>query len=196
MEEAAFKGRYVAAHCHDTDSILLCLKAGVYTIEHASLLNDACMEILKEGRQFIVPTISCTGVKLASGEGKPAYAAYMANDTAKQILEGAVKSMVRASEDGLIVGLGTDTGMPNIFHGNNAMELVYRKNLGGLQDAEILKQATIYSAVISGEEEDKGTVKSGKLADLIIVDGKPDKDVSCLLAGIKMVIKRGRAVRA
>lgn len=196
VEEAAFKGRYVAAHCHDTDSILLCLKAGVYTIEHASLLNDACMEILKEGRQFIVPTISCTGAKLASGEGKPAYAAYMANDTAKQILEGAVKSMVHASEDGLIVGLGTDTGMPNIFHGNNAMELVYRKNLGGLQDAEILKQATIYSALISGEEEDKGTVKSGKLADLIVVDGKPDKDVSCLLDGIKMVIKRGRVVRA
>lgn len=196
VEEAAFKGRYVAAHCHDTDSILLCLKAGVYTIEHASLLDDACMKILKEGRQFIIPTISCTGAKLASSDGKPAYASYMANDTAKQILEGAVKSMVRASEAGLIVGLGTDTGMPNIFHGKNAMELVYRKNLGGLADLEVLKQATVYSAIISGEQEEKGTVKAGKLADLVVSAGQPDKDVSCLLDKIKMVIKRGRVVRA
>lgn len=196
VEEAAFKGRYVAAHCHDTSSILLCLKAGVYSIEHASLLDDECMEILAKGEQFVVPTISCTGAKLASDEGKPAYAKYMANDTAQQILEGAVKSLNRATKAGLIVGLGTDTGMPNIFHGNNAMELVYRKNLGGLTDIEALKQATINSAIILGEQNEKGTIKSGKIADIVVVDGKPDRDVSCLLDNVKMVIKRGRLVKS
>ena len=65
------------------------------------------------------------------------------------------------------------------------------RELMGLGNVELLKQATINSARIVGQDAVKGTVKVGKLADLIVVDGDPVSDISVMNREPLHVLKRG-----
>lgn len=194
VKEAAFKGRYVGAHAHDAESVKMCLKAGVKTIEHASELDEECIEILKRRESYIVPTLSNAGMKSEAAKDLPEYARFMAGK-GSEFYQKSVESMKRAYEAGLIMGLGTDQGMPNLFHGKNAKELVYRKQMTGLPEVELLKHATINSAIIVGLADKLGSIKVGKVADIIAVDGDPVQDIHCLTDRIAMVIKSGKMVK-
>lgn len=194
VDEAAFKGRYVGAHCHNTASILLCLKAGVRTIEHASMLDEECIEILKKGNAFVIPTLT-EASKHFYGNDRPAYASYFSRSAADEIRRSSFESYKMGHKAGLVMGFGTDMGMPNQFHGENAKELIYRKEYGEGKEIDILKEATINSAMILGEDKRKGTVKKGKTADLIAVKGNPLTDISCMCDQVRVVIKAGKIVK-
>ena len=56
----------------------------------------------------------------------------------------------------------------------------------------ILKQATVNCAKIAGLDDVLGTVKAGKYADLVAVDGRPDEDMSCLYRLPDYVFKEGK----
>ncbi len=64
-----------------------------------------------------------------------------------------------------------------------------------MDEIDIIRQATINSAVIIGKDKEYGTVKAGKYADLVIVDGNPLKDISVLRKNIDTVIKAGVIVK-
>lgn len=194
VREAAFKGRYVAAHCHDTESILMCLKAGVKTIEHASDLDDECIKLLKEKNAYVVPTLSNAGMKKNKEKDLPEYARFMM-EKGSDFHAKAIASIKKGLAAGLIMGLGTDQGMPNLFHGENAMELVYRKELAGLDEIEILKEATINSAIIVGLDSELGTIKAGKRADIIAVNGDPTHEIECMINDVVIVIKSGKMIK-
>lgn len=195
VEEAGFKGRYVGAHCHDNNSIIRCLQAGVYTIEHASVLDDECVKLLKEKEAYIIPTLLGASMIRDSRESMPAYAAYFGRSAAEEIRAASFVSYQRGYDEGLIMGLGTDMGMPGQYHGDNAKELIYRKRYSDVPAVEILKEATINSAIILKEQEKRGTVKVGKIADLIVVNGDPVLDISCMYGMVDMVIKAGKIVK-
>ncbi len=70
-----------------------------------------------------------------------------------------------------------------------------RKKFWNMDEIDIIRQATINSAVIIGKADDYGTIKTGKYADLVIVDGDPLKDISVLKNKIDKVIKSGAIVK-
>ena len=84
--------------------------------------------------------------------------------------------------------------MINLFHGKNAKGLVYYVKYGGLAPVEALRHATIDSAEIMNEKEIRGTVKKGKIADLIVIDGDPTIDIERITDSVAMVIKSGKIV--
>ena len=63
-----------------------------------------------------------------------------------------------------------------------------------MDEVDIMKQATINSALIMGVDEDYGSIKAGKYADLVVVDGDPVKDISVLRNNIADVYKFGKRV--
>ena len=65
----------------------------------------------------------------------------------------------------------------------------------GMSDVDILKQATVYNAEIAGLAGHKGEIKPGCDADLILVDGKPDVDISVMYHKPVKVWKSGKLVR-
>lgn len=73
------------------------------------------------------------------------------------------------------------------------MEFRCRKELG-IADLDILKQATINSAKLLKLDHMIGSVKVGKAADLIVVDGKSQEDITCMYQPPKHVICAGRLV--
>lgn len=192
VNAAAFKDTYVATHCHGTRAIKNSIIAGVRTIEHASILDDEAIEMLKGNQDsYIVPTL-----KIIWGlvDSVPESSTFM-KAKAKRVLECIRVGIRKAYDAGLVLGFGTDTGAVPLMHGENGDEFMLRKEFWNMDEIDIIRQATINSAVIIGKEEEYGTVKAGKYADLVIVDGNPVKDISVLRNNIDTVIKSGAVVK-
>ncbi|MGL5695135.1 MAG: amidohydrolase family protein [Peptostreptococcaceae bacterium] len=191
VEAAKLKNTYVAAHCHGTESIKSAIKAGVKTIEHASMLDDECIEMLKEENSYIVVTLSIINGLV---ESVPESSEFM-KDKAKYIKEALKEGISKAYKEGLKIGFATDQGGTPLVHGTNADEFIYRREFFDMKEIDILKQATIDSAKILGVDENYGSIKEGKIADLVIVNGDPLKDISVMKNKIIGVIKSGKYVR-
>lgn len=191
VDAAKFKDTYVASHCHGVRAIKESIRAGVRTIEHASFLDDEAIEMLKGNTDtYVVPTL-----KIISGlvESVPASSTFMVAK-AQHVLDELKVNMRKAYDAGLVLGFGTDTGAVPLPHGANGDEFVLRKEFWDMDEVDIIKQATINSAVIMGVDADYGSIKAGKYADLVIVDGDPTKDISVLTKNIDGVIKFGKPV--
>lgn len=188
---ARFKDTYVAVHCHGTQAIKNCIIAGVRTIEHASILDDEAIEMLKgNDTTYIVPTLK---VIIGLSDSVPESSIFM-KAKAQRILECVRVGIRKAYDAGLLLGFGTDTGATPLYHGENGDEFMLRRDFWGMKEIDIIKQATINSAKIIGKDADYGTIKAGKVADLVVVDGDPIKDISVLRNNIDTVIKSGKVV--
>lgn len=192
-DAAAFCNTYVAAHCHGLEGIKQCIRNGVYTIEHATYIDDECIDmILHQKRQSaLVPTFACMyerymnfdEVRDADNEiSVQCHAAFVA----------AREGIWKASQAGVLVGWGTDQTMQE-FLDMPGREFIARTHMG-LSNVELLKQATINSAKIVGQDDQKGTVKVGKVADLIVIDGDPIADISRMNCEPVYVLKNGKIV--
>lgn len=178
---------YVAAHCHGADSIEMCLRAGVYTIEHATILSEWALEELKKGQSYMIPTLACAEKIHGTTAG---FADYMAKKEG-ELLEQRNHWIKRAYQEGLKMGFGTDCGTTDNWHGTNADELIARVEIAGMAPIDTLLQATRNSAEIMGLDHDIGSIAAGKFADLVIVDGEPEKDIHCVRNHVYAVFKDG-----
>ena len=192
VEAAKFKDTYVATHCHGTRAIKNSILAGVHTIEHASVLDDEAIEMLKGNENtYIIPTLN-----IISGlvESVPESSTFMMAK-AKRILECIKVGIRKAYDAGLLLGFGTDQGATPLKHGENGDEFALRKEFWDMKEIDIIKQATINSAIIAGRDKDYGTIKAGKVADIVGVEGNPLEDISRLRNHVEVVVKSGSVVK-
>jgi len=185
------RGTYVAAHCHGEDSIRLCLRCGVKTIEHATFLPDDAIEILKKQESYIVPTLVCSSRIHDTSES---FADFM-NKKTEHLIERRDAALKKAYAAGLVMGFGTDAGTTDNWHGLNKDEMIERFERIGMTPLDILKQATINSAMIMGLDAQLGEIAVGKYGDFVIVEGRPDEDIYQMTKGLRAVIKGGRIIR-
>lgn len=184
VQMAEFADCYVAVHCGMAENAKDCIRAGVRTIEHALNIDDEAIELLKQSTStYLVPTLQVMRQFLG-----------MSPDMEEAVMNAA-NSLRKAYDAGLLLGFGTDTGGVGMLHGKNGEEFIARKELCGIAEIDIIKQATINSAIIIGREKEYGTIKAGKYADLVVVDGNPLEDISVLKNNIIHVIKSGRLVK-
>ena len=94
----------------------------------------------------------------------------------------------------ILMGWGTDMDLGSM-QANPYMEWQTRKNRLGISNLDLLKQATINSAVLMGVDNKIGTVSVGKLADFIVVDGDPIADITAMYKKPVHVIKDGEVIR-
>jgi imidazolonepropionase-like amidohydrolase len=91
---------------------------------------------------------------------------------------------------GISLVVGTDTGFPGVLCGlASQLELILHAETG-LKPAAIIQAATSNAARMLGREKDLGTITAGKLADLLILDANPLKDIRHIQR-IQRVIKGG-----
>src|SRR6266850_2344828 len=160
-------GRRVAAHAHGAEGVRWASEAGVDSIEHGHLMDDASIATLKRNGTYLVPTLFLTE--------------YMqANLDRSNVPEFSKKKM-------------RDVAAAVYPHGLNAGEFhVYVKL--GMTPLAAIQTATINAADLLGWTKFVGTVEVGKWADLIAVDGDPTKDVTTL-EHVKFVMKGGTVYR-
>lgn len=189
VEAAARKGSYVAAHCHADDAVRCCAENGVRTIEHATLMSERTLDaILAMGAQVrLVPTLAV--MHIGDGPQKAYWQARLG-----PMFAHCTGIMQRAYQAGLKLGFGTDCAA-GIYEYENGTEFRFRKENCHMKDIDILLQATVINAEIAGIDNVVGQIKNGMRANLILVDGKPDKDISAMYHRPCKVWKNGKLVR-
>lgn len=192
VQIANMKGSYVAAHAHSNGSIRSCIKEGVKTIEHASFIEYDSIELLKNTpNTYLIPTLAAMYQDVESTLGTP-YEFLI--EKLQNMLNLSSKKLEVAYKEGFKLGFGTDCTAGS-YQYENGIEFKYRKKLCHMNNIDILLQATKNNAEILGISNITGEIKEGLSADLILIDGNPDKDISVMYKKPDCVWSRGIKVK-
>lgn len=190
VEEAASKRAYVMAHCHTNEAALRCVRAGVRSIEHATLMEADGVRALVDHDAFAVPTFTIgEGMRIhAEAAGMPA----VMIAKARELGDAAYASLDLLRQAKARIGFGTDVLGPVMAMQSHEFTLRTRV----CTPVEILRQATSVNAALLRMEGRLGTVAPGALADLVAVHGNPLKDISALEQHDRMglIVRDGKIV--
>jgi imidazolonepropionase-like amidohydrolase len=177
VEEAQRAGRKVAAHAHGSSGMKNAVRAGVHSIEHATLMDEEAAAMMKRQGVFMVPTLSALATTAACrpGCGIPENAL----DKAKAMTKRHAVSFKNAVRDGIPIAMGTDAGTPFNFHGENAQELERMVSFG-MSPMQAILASTSAAARLIGIQDQVGTIEKGKLADLLLFEGNPLRRIDLL----------------
>ena len=103
--------------------------------------------------------------------------------------EIAQENLAKINKAGGVLAVGTDQSNGPAVH--RELELL---DAAGVPRADIIRIATLNSAIFLGKEKETGSVEEGKLADLLLVSANPLADIDNLKK-IDMVIKNGVVIR-
>ena len=178
-------GRKVAAHAHGAEGVRWASEAGVDSIEHGHLMDDAAIATLKKNGTYLVPTLFLGEYmeKNMDRSDVPEYSKQKMRD----VIALMRKNTGKAFAAGVKVAFGTDAAV--YPHGLNAGEFHVYVQLGMTPLASI-QTATINASDLLGPKFQVGSLEPGKWADVIAVDGDPTKDVT-ILEHVKFVMKGG-----
>ncbi|HYL84785.1 MAG TPA: amidohydrolase family protein [Candidatus Angelobacter sp.] len=178
-------GRRVAAHAHGAEGVRWASEAGVDSIEHGHLMDDAAIATLKKNGTYLVPTLFLGEYmeKNMDRSDVPEFSKQKMRDVAAAMQ----KNVKKAFDAGVKVAFGTDAAV--YPHGLNAGEFhVYVKL--GMTPLAAIQTATMNASDLLGSKFNVGTLEPGKFADVIAVDGDPTKDVTTL-EHVRFVMKGG-----
>jgi len=192
VEEATAAGTYVMAHAYTPRAIRRAVEAGVKCIEHGNLVDEDTARLMLGRDVAMVPTLATLDRLLEQGPGLGFPAASLAKiDAARSVGREALALLARV---GVKTGFGTD--MLGELHPYQSDEFAVRAKVIG--NEATIRSATAVSADIIGEAGVRGTVAVGAVADLVVVDGDPLRDISLLLGQgehIPVVLKGGVCVK-
>ncbi len=116
---------------------------------------------------------------------------YLANpEIYFDILLVGPRNLKTMKDMGIVIGCGTDAGVPFAYHGTLWREMEMLSRIG-FSNSEVLRCATINNAKIAGMADKIGSVEAGKYADLVILKENPlEKIEACRKP--QMVIKDGK----
>jgi imidazolonepropionase-like amidohydrolase len=189
IAEAHRLGRKAAAHAHGTQAIIDATNAGVDSIEHGSLIDDAGIAAMKQHGTYLVGDIYNDDFIL--GKGKEYGFTDEMLEKERMVGQQQREGFRKAAQAGVKIAFGTDAGV--YPHGWNAKQFSTMVKFG-LTPMQAIQSATVNAADLLGWADRVGAIEPGKLADLIAVAGDPTSDVS-VLEHVQFVMKGGQVVK-
>jgi imidazolonepropionase-like amidohydrolase len=189
VEEAALWGMRVAAHAHGAAGIKDAIRAGVHTIEHASLIDDEGIALAKQHGAWLSMDIYNTEYIQAEGKKNGVLEESLRKD--REVADQQRENFRRAHRAGVKMVFGTDAGVHP--HGDNARQFAWMVRYG-MTPLEAIRTATLNAADALGRG-DLGVIEAGRHADLIAVKGDPLQDVK-VLESVAAVVKGGALVKS
>ncbi len=184
-DTAHMGGRKIAAHAHGTEGIKNAIRAGIDSIEHASLIDDEGIRLAKEHGTYLVMDIYNDDYILNEA---PKYGLPTENlDKERMVGRLQRENFRKAFQAGVKMAFGTDAGV--YPHGDNARQFFYMVKFG-MTPTQAIHAATSNAADLIGRSKDVGTIEPGKYADIIAVNADPLSDVRAL-EHVDFVMKSG-----
>jgi len=192
VETAEAAKTYVMAHTYTPKAMQNCLHAGVRSLEHGNLLDEETARMIAEKGAYLVPTITVFDILAKEGKGSGLDAFILSK--LDFVREGMFRALELAWRAGVKIGSGTDIIGP--FQYLKGRELALKSQVMGPMAAIV--SATRTNAELLFLDDQIGTVEAGKLADLIVMDGNPLKDMTLFEKGLQkivLVMKEGRILK-
>ena len=188
VEEAAQWGLRVAAHAHGAAGIKDAIRAGISTIEHASLIDDEGIALAKKHGAWLSMDIYNGDYTAAEGKKNGVLEDNLRKD--REVTEIQRQNFKKAHAAGVRMVFGTDAGI--YPHGDNARQFAVMVKYG-MTPLQAIQAATVNAAEALARS-DLGVVEAGRVADLVAVAGNPLSDVRVLEAPA-VVIQGGAMVK-
>lgn len=188
VKVAHARGKKVTAHAHGAIGIRNAINAGVDSIEHASLADEATLQLAKKHGTWLAMDIFNGDYinDIGTKEGWPEE--YLRKN--RETTDTQRAAFKRAVELGVNIGFATDAGV--YPHGMNGRQFAYMVRYG-MTPMQAIRAATGRAAEEMGRD-DVGAIVPGRFADLVAVKADPLADIGALET-IDHVMKGGVLVR-
>src|ERR1700694_1849154 len=186
VEEAGNFGLRVEAHAHAAEGIKNAIRAGVASVEHATLIDDEGIALAKQRGTYLDMDIydeEC----IQSAPNTPAD--FLQHD--RDLAEAQRRNFTKAVRAGVKMTFGTDASV--CPHGINARQFAFMVKYG-MTAMQAIQSATVNAADLIGHPELFGSLAAGKSADINAVDGDPLADIR-ELEHVRFVMKEGKVYK-
>ena len=173
----------------------MAVRHGVDCIYHCDFADEEALDLLESVKDtcFVGPAFGLVHNCTKEGE-----VAGITPEVCEQLdlyrkFDACCASYHEIRKRGIRVVIGGDYGFAVTPMGQNARDIEHFVNYFGYSANEALRCATIVGAQLMGHGGELGEVKEGYLADLLLVDGDPLKDVAIMQkpSNFSMIMKDG-----
>jgi len=185
VDEAHMAGRRVAVHAHGAAGIKVALKAGVDTIEHASLIDEEGLELAKKNGAWLSMDIYNTEYTQTAGPKRGELEEFLRKD--REVAQAQRDNFRKAVQKGIKLTMGTDTGV--FPHADAPKQLAFMVQYG-MTPMQALQAATKVGAEALGIEQTAGQIAAGYSADIVAVTTNPLDDIHAM-DHVEFVMKQG-----
>jgi imidazolonepropionase-like amidohydrolase len=185
VDEANHFGLRVASHAHSPAGIKNAIRAGVASVEHATMIDDEGIALAKQHGTYLVMDIYDEDCIQEEGRKGNVPKDFLEHDAKLgQIQRDNFRKAVAA---GVKMSFGTDAGV--CAYGTSGKQFALMVQYG-MTPMQAIQSATSAAADLLGHSDDIGSIKAGKYADMIAVAGDPLTDIR-LLENVQFVMKDG-----
>jgi imidazolonepropionase-like amidohydrolase len=185
VDEASKFGLRVASHAHSPEGIKNAIRAGVTSIEHATLIDDEGIQLAKQKGTYLDMDIYDEECIQAAGKTGNMPKDFLEHDA--ELGEAQRENFRKAVRAGVKMSFGTDAGV--CPYGTSGKQFAFMVKYG-MTPMQAIQSATTNAADLLGKSDVLGSIKPGKFADLVAVQGDPLADVT-LLENVRFVMKAG-----
>jgi len=190
VDEAHNFGLKVAAHAHNAQGIKNAIRAGVASVEHATLIDDEGIALAKQHGTYL--DMDVYDEECIQEEGKKGIipADFLEHD--RELGERHRQNFRKAVEAGVKLSFGTDLGV--CPYGSSPKQFAFMVKYG-MTPMQAIQAATSNAADLLGHSTEIGSIKAGKYADLVAVSGDPLEDIR-VLEKVEFVMKEGKVYKS
>ena len=189
VDEASHFGLRVAAHAHSPAGIKNAIRAGVASVEHATLIDDEGIELAKQRGTYLDMDIYDEECIQEQGRVGSMPKDFLEHD--RDLGELQRENFRKAVKAGVKMSFGTDAGVCDYGTAGKQFAFMVRY---GMTPMQAIQAATSSAADLLGRNNELGWIAPGKDADVIAVLGDPLKNIS-LLENVKFVMKDGQVYK-
>ena len=186
VEEAHAFGLRVEAHAHNAQGIKNAIRAGVASVEHATLIDDEGIALAKKNGTYLDMDLYEEECIQEGGKKGTIPLDFLEHNRA--VNEKYLQNFRKAVEAGVKMAFGTDLGI--CPYGTGPKQFAFMVKYG-MTPMHAIQAATSNAADLLGHSDLIGSIKPGKSADMVAVSGDPLKDIK-LLENVEFVMKEGK----
>jgi len=193
--EAGTRRKYVVAHCHSDDGARRCLKTGVRSIDHCTMITEDTAKLIAQadGQAYAVPTLAV--LEQITQHGAELGMKPVSLAKASEVRERAYSSLEYLYRNGARLGMGTDL-FEERYHPMQSREFEFRADI--VKPIDLLRSATSINAEIMKKSGELGCLAVGAHADLIAIEGNPLDDIHIMTKpeqNFSVIMKGGEFIR-
>ena len=198
VKDAERLGLKMAAHCHATEGVRNCVKAGIHNLVHCSWLSENPEELydydpdvadqIAEKGIYVDPTLALSHLNKLRGRVKTPDSGAMADP------ERRFEILRDMWHRGVKFVTGMDSGMTNAHFDDFAYIPEVMVNSMGISPMEAITCATKTSSECLGRDNEIGTITPGKSADVLIINGDPSVKIETL-HNVDTIVARGSVIK-